>query len=252
MNKKKKWMINIAAWGLIVAGMLVALFPLIDSLRMEHYRRKLLKAYEEQFVLEEQVNENAHSFLENLTEGVIEHPITEAPADDTLLPPDMTTDERGQRHTEPTTVPTTQPEVAAPAIPAPQLDVIGKIQIPKISVELPILATSTEYNMMHGAVHVDGTTMVGEIGNCGIAAHRGRASWYGFNRLNEIVQGDVIYVYYQGKKYEYTVYDTLVVEPDQTEVLNRSKTEKVLTLITCDPIGSDRYRLIVHALQKPE
>lgn len=252
MDKRKKWIINIVAWGLIVAGILVALFPLIDSLRMEHYRRKLLKAYEEQFALEERVDENAHTFLENLTEGVIEQPITtEPPADETLLPPDMTTDAHGQRYTEPTPV-TTEAAVAAPAIPAPQLEVIGKIEIPKIAVELPILATSTDYNMMHGAVHVDGTTMIGEIGNCGIAAHRGRASWYGFNRLNEIGQGDVIYVHYQGKKFEYTVYDTLVVEPDQTEVLNRSKTEKVLTLITCDPIGSDRYRLIVHALQKPE
>lgn len=250
MDKKKKWMINIVAWSLIVAGILVALFPLIDSLRMEHYRKKLLKAYEEQFALEEQANENANSFLENLTETIVEIPVTEAPADDTLLPPDMTTDASGRRYTEPTTV--TTAAAVVPAVPAPQLEVIGKIEIPKIGVALPILATSTDYNMMHGAVHVDGTTMIGEIGNCGIAAHRGRATWYGFNRLNEIVQGDVIYVHYQGKKFEYTVYDTLVVEPDQTEVLNRSKTEKVLTLITCDPIGSDRYRLIVHALQKPE
>lgn len=252
MNNKKKWIINIVAWGLIVAGVLVALFPLIDSIRMEHYRKKLLKAYEEQFALEERADENANSFLVSLTEGEMEVPITEPPADDTLLPPDMTTDSYGHRHTEPTTLPTTEPTTQAPIVQAPPLEVIGKIEIPKIAVELPILATSTEYNMMHGAVHVDGTSMIGEVGNCGIAAHRGRASWYGFNRLNEIEKGDVIYVHFQGKKFEYTVYDTLVVEPDQTEVLNRSKTEKVLTLITCDPIGSDRYRLIVHALQKPE
>ncbi|MDO4753422.1 MAG: sortase, partial [Bacillota bacterium] len=88
------------------------------------------------------------------------------------------------------------------------------------------------------------------IGNCGVAAHRGRAKWYFFNRLDELTVGDSIFVNYNGTDYEYVVYETLVVLPHQVEVLNRSRTKKILTLITCDPPESDQYRLIVHAILK--
>ncbi|MEK4344473.1 class D sortase [Paenibacillus sp. FSL P4-0184] len=135
--------------------------------------------------------------------------------------------------------------------PGPEIEVGGKvialIEIDKIDLKLPVLEGATKANMKHAAAHMKETTPIGEIGNAAIAAHRARTTGRLFNRLNEVVIGDTITVKTSDQTYNYEVYDISVVLPSDVSVLDGNNKDKILTLITCDPLVDPTHRLIVHA-----
>lgn len=135
--------------------------------------------------------------------------------------------------------------------PEPEIEVGGKvialIEIDKIDLKLPVLEGATKANMKHAAAHMKETTPIGEIGNAAIAAHRARTTGRLFNRLNEVVIGDTITVKTSDQTYNYEVYDISVVLPSDVSVLDGNNKDKILTLITCDPLVDPTHRLIVHA-----
>ncbi|MBS4210935.1 class D sortase [Neobacillus rhizophilus] len=126
----------------------------------------------------------------------------------------------------------------------------GIIKIPKIDLTLPILEGASQANLKIGASHLDGTALPGEIGNAAIAAHRSRTYGKMFNRLNELKPGDEIVVEDKKQAYTYDIYNVLIVEPDDLSVLNPNGQDRILTLITCDPITTGIHRLIIHAKLK--
>lgn len=125
--------------------------------------------------------------------------------------------------------------------------VIALIEIDKINLKLPVLEGATKANMKHAAAHMKETADLGQIGNAAIAAHRARTKGRLFNRLNEVVIGDVISVKTSDQVYDYEVYDISIVEPTDVSVLNGNNKDRILTLITCDPLIDPTHRLIVHA-----
>ena len=125
-------------------------------------------------------------------------------------------------------------------------EVIGKIEIPSISVNLPLLAGSDAQTLDRGAGQIIGTAPPGEIGNTGIAAHRANRDGRFFYRLNEVDIGDEIIIQTPKGTFVYEVYATKIVEPTDMSVLNRNQTDRVVTLITCHPRYTADYRLIVH------
>ncbi|WP_339317667.1 class D sortase [Paenibacillus sp. FSL R10-2734] len=135
--------------------------------------------------------------------------------------------------------------------PEPEIKVGGKvmalIEIDKIDLKLPVLEGATKANLKHAAAHMKETTPLGEIGNAAIAAHRARTTGRLFNRLNEVVIGDVITVKTSDQVLNYEVYDISVVDPSDVSVLDGNNKDKILTLITCDPLVDPTHRLIVHA-----
>nr|WP_025701702.1 class D sortase [Paenibacillus forsythiae] len=124
---------------------------------------------------------------------------------------------------------------------------IALIEIDAIDVKLPVLEGATKANMRHAAVHLTETAPLGQIGNAAIAAHRAHTKGRLFNRLNEVKVGDTISVKTKGKVYNYSVYDISIVNPTDVSVLAGNKKDRVLTLITCDPLINPTHRLIVHA-----
>lgn len=124
------------------------------------------------------------------------------------------------------------------------------IIIDKVDLKLPILEGASLQNMKYSAVHLSETTPIGEVGNAAIAAHRARTTGRLFNRLHEVGIGDEIVIEMKNAKIIYTVYEVLIVEPTDSSVLNRNNKDKILTLITCDPIVNPTHRLIVHAKAK--
>jgi sortase A len=93
--------------------------------------------------------------------------------------------------------------------------------------------------------HVPGTALPGESGNSAITAHRDTF----FRPLRKIRSGDLISVTTLTGQYNYRVQSTEIVDPDDVDVLNPSRSES-LTLITCYPfyfVGSAPHRFIVHA-----
>lgn len=158
------------------------------------------------------------------------------------LPADLTADHPAVAASTP------EPAAQAPAAAAkPKPQPIATVEIASIGVKLPILAGATEANMAHAAAHMTETVQLGQAGNAAIAAHRARTKGRLFNRLDEVVEGDEIVIRKAGQKYVYTVFRQVVVEPDDVSVLNKNGDDKLLTLITCDPVETGTHRLIVHA-----
>lgn len=134
---------------------------------------------------------------------------------------------------------------------APDIQLGGKIsaiiEIGKIDLKLPVLEGATKANMKHAAAHMKETAPIGEVGNAAIAAHRSRTAGRLFNRLNEVGKGDEITLLTSGHEYKYVVYDVSIVEPTDVSVLKGNGDDKILTLITCDPLVNPTHRLIIHA-----
>lgn len=102
-----------------------------------------------------------------------------------------------------------------------------------------------------GPGHQPGTAAPGELGNAVLAGHR---TTYGapFGRFDQIAAGDEVVLTDATGAYTYRVSGTEVVEPSDTAVTlpvprqpDAEPTQRLLTLITCTPKYSARYRLII-------
>ncbi|HUS26052.1 MAG TPA: sortase [Nevskiaceae bacterium] len=154
-----------------------------------------------------------------------------------------------------TTKDTTPPPITIPK------DAPYKINIPKISVDAPVIYSQTVVNQaafmqaLHdGVVHYPDTAVPGETGNIVIFGHSSGQWWapghykFVFSLLDKTEKGDQISLDYNGIRYVYQITTKHVVLPDDVSVLNTS-TDHKLTLITCTPIGTNYKRLIIEANQ---
>lgn len=119
------------------------------------------------------------------------------------------------------------------------------LSIPKIDLEVAVLAGTTELVLNRGVGHITGTALPGEPGNVGIAGHR---DGY-FRGLKDIVVGDLIQIETLTGESTYTITETWIVEPPDVWVLEPTESPS-LTLVTCYPFyfaGSAPQRFIVRA-----
>ncbi len=123
--------------------------------------------------------------------------------------------------------------------------VIGRLEIPRISLSVPVMADYDPNSLLRGVGHIQGTALPGGLGTMGLAGHRDTY----FRPLRRVVPKMEIRVADETGTYHYEVDSTEVVTPEQVEVLEiRSRPE--LTLITCYPfdyVGAAPKRFIVHA-----
>ncbi|AWB46891.1 class C sortase [Paenibacillus sp. CAA11] len=125
---------------------------------------------------------------------------------------------------------------------------VGMILIDKINVKLPILEGATKQNMKYAAAHLSETAPLGGNGNAAIAAHRAHTQGRLFNRLNELEIGDRVELRLKDQTDQvYEVYNITIVEPTEVSVLEGDARERIITLITCDPLINPTHRLIVKA-----
>jgi sortase A len=166
------------------------------------------------------------------------------------------------KQTTSTTIVQTTEYIQKPSADSATLDagevipVESRISIPKIGVNAPIVyAESNEEKaiqdaLQNGVVHYPGTALPGEVGNTFITGHSSNYWWaagsynYVFVLLDKLEVGDKAVVYYNSKKYVYTVSSKKVVEPTDTSVLLPTSTP-TMTLMTCTPAGTSRQRLII-------
>jgi sortase A len=123
--------------------------------------------------------------------------------------------------------------------------VLGRLEIPRIGISVPILSDYEASSLLKGVGHVPGTAMPGGLGTIGLAGHRDTY----FRPLRNIQTNMDIRVVNADGVYHYSVDSTEVVTPENVEVLDiRNRPE--LTLITCYPfyyVGAAPKRFIVHA-----
>jgi sortase A len=150
-------------------------------------------------------------------------------------------------------VPVSAPAPAPIATPKVQQKMLGLIEIKKINVNLPIVEGVESSNLKAGIGHIPGSADLGQLGNSALAGHRSYTFGNFFNRLDELQIGDSITISTKKSKYTYTIYEKLVVLPEDVYVLKGTNDESIITLITCTPVRVATHRLIVHArLEKSE
>ena len=140
------------------------------------------------------------------------------------------------------------------------------IMINKIAINAPIVQDVTTIKqssylaaLREGVAHAQGTALPGEAGNMFLFAHSSLNFWelgpYAtvFNLLNKLEKGDTVIVYYKGSPYLYKVSEIDIVSGWNTEPFYNEYDKPVLTMITCDPVGTTINRRVVTAelLQAP-
>ena len=91
-----------------------------------------------------------------------------------------------------------------------------------------------------------GNCKVWEFGNTVIAGHRGH-SYNLLTRINEVTVDDEVIISTDKADFNYKVTNVLIVEPEDIQVLFTDKKEKMLSIVTCEPVFNPTLRLIVQA-----
>lgn len=124
---------------------------------------------------------------------------------------------------------------------------IGRIEIPRLNLDLMVREGVTEDTLARAVGHIPSSALPGQHGNVALAAHRDTF----FRPLRNIRTGDAIEVETVRGTYQYRVESIQIVTPQDTQVLNATNRPE-LTLITCYPfyyVGSAPKRFIVRAVQ---
>lgn len=131
--------------------------------------------------------------------------------------------------------------------------VMGYVEIPSINVRLPIYHGESEDILEKGAAHLEHTSFPigGESTHACISAHCGYPTQKFFDDIDELENGDEIYIYVLDRTLKYSVIGTDVVEPDDSSKLEVVQDKDLLTLVTCTPYGVNSHRLLVHAERAP-
>lgn len=140
-----------------------------------------------------------------------------------------------------------------------------KLIIPKINVNVPIIwdAVASSESSLNDAMNkgvawfnIPGANAKpGEVGNFVLSGHSSN-DWldpgdykFIFARLEQLSQGDTIYVDYNSTRYVYSVSRTSVVQPTDVAALTTPIDKPEITLVTCTPLGTALNRLLVFADQ---
>lgn len=131
--------------------------------------------------------------------------------------------------------------------------VMGYIEIPKISVDLPIRHGTSSAVLGSGVGHLYGTSLPvgGESTNSVLAAHRGVPSAVLFTRLDEMKKGDYFYIHVLGKTLAYKVNAIWTVDPDDIRHYGITPGKDYVTILTCTPYGVNTQRLLVRGTRVP-
>ena len=125
--------------------------------------------------------------------------------------------------------------------------VMGYIDIPKISVKLPIYHGTSESVLQTSIGHLAETSLPvgGKGSHCVLSGHRGLPSSKLFSDLDKMVQGDTFTLSVLNETYTYQVDQIRVVEPTDLRELTIRPDMDLCTLVTCTPYGVNSHRLLV-------
>ena len=127
-------------------------------------------------------------------------------------------------------------------------DVMAYIEIPAISVYLPIYHGTEEETLLIGVGHLENTSLPtgGESTHAVLSAHCGLPSARLFTDLNLLREGNIFRIHVLDETLTYQVYGIETVDPDDSSSLLIQEGEDLVTLITCTPYGKNTHRLLVH------
>ena len=131
--------------------------------------------------------------------------------------------------------------------------VMGALEIPKISLYLPIYHGTSQEVLEKGIGHLEGTSIPvgGKNTHAVLTGHRGLPSAELFSNLDQLEKNDEFYIHILGKNLAYKVFNVETVKPEEMEHLTIAKGQDRVTLVTCTPYGINTHRLLVHARRVP-
>lgn len=220
----KRWLLA-AACGVMAAGLL--LYPLIGELVSEKY----------------------HSDVETTYTAAIED------TDDVELTAQRQAAEQYNAMLSGTAI--TEGGASAPPLAyAQQLTVGGVmcyVDIPKISVYLPVQHGTDADTLERAVGHVIGTSLPvgGSSTHAVLSAHSGMASSKLFSDIDQLAEGDTFYIHVLGDTLAYKVDAVHAVLPTDTSRLQIEGGKDYVTLVTCTPFGINTHRLLVRGHRMP-
>jgi len=128
--------------------------------------------------------------------------------------------------------------------------VLGRFEVPALKMSWTVLQGTDDKTLEKSVGHVEGTALLGEPGNIGLAGHRNTH----FRKIEWIRLGDEIVITSQDGTFRYRVNYLKMHKPQDVDVLDPSHGSAV-TLITCFPfeyVGSAPLRYIVRAVAVEE
>ena len=221
----KRWLLA-AACGAMAAGLL--LYPLIGELVSEKY----------------------HSDVETTYTAAIED------TDDVELTAQRQAAEQYNAMLSGTAAITAGGASAPPLPYAEQLTVGGVmayVDIPKISVYLPVQHGTDADTLERAVGHVVGASLPvgGSSTHAVLSAHSGMASSKLFSDIDQLEKGDIFYIHVLGDTLVYEVDSINTVVPTDTSLLQIEKGKDYVTLVTCTPFGVNTHRLLVRGHRVP-
>lgn len=124
---------------------------------------------------------------------------------------------------------------------------MGYVDIPKISVTLPIYHGTSDDVLIDAIGHIAGTSLpVGGLGtHCSVSGHRGLANAKLFTDIGMLDKGDVFTITVLDRVLTYEVDQTRIVLPTELDDLIIDSEQDYFTLVTCTPYGVNSHRLLI-------
>lgn len=129
-------------------------------------------------------------------------------------------------------------------------DSLTRIRIPKLNVDTVVVEGTSASALRAGAGHYPSTPLPCDEGNVAIAGHR---TTYGkpFANIDQLDPGDTVILETPIGKCSYEVTaKPFIVKPNDLSVVASSPGESTLTLTSCHPKHSAKFRIIIKAKMK--
>lgn len=112
---------------------------------------------------------------------------------------------------------------------------LAVLEIPKIGLKRGFYDVGSKYNnIQYNVTMLQGSTLPDVVnGNLILIAHSGDAYISYFAYLYRLNIGDIIYITYAGRRYEYQLVDVYEVEKNGVVSIRRNKERTTLTMVTC-------------------
>ena len=133
-------------------------------------------------------------------------------------------------------------------------DYIGYLTIPKINLTKGFVdKRSKENDVEKNILVVEGSNYPNvKKGNLILAGHSGTGWKAFFNDLQQLTNGDVIYVSYKGKKYQYKIVNIYKQSKVGRIAIYRNYDKTTLTLVTCTNNDSTTQTIYISELESVE
>lgn len=127
--------------------------------------------------------------------------------------------------------------------------IYGYVSAPSINMELPIYLGASNANMSYGAAHLTYTSLPvgGEKTNTVLAGHTGYVGRIFFDNIRHLEIGAEVEVTNYWETLSYTVVETAIHKPDESQAIYINDDRDLLTMLTCISDGNggfDRYYVI--------